>query len=836
MEALRHYTAHAGAGRRLGRHAGELARLLPELGQLVPGLPEPLRSDPETERYRLFDAVAAWLADVSAETPVLLVLDDLHWAAKPTLLLLRHVMRFPEALRLLVVATYRDSDVGRGHPLADLLADLPRLEAAERVPLTGLDVPAVLAFLEQAAGHDLGAEGGDLARTVWRETEGNAFFVAELVRHLTEAAAFAQRDGRWVVTRPVEDLGIPEGVRDVVGRRLSRLSEATNRVLACASVVGLEFDPRLVGTAGGFSENVVLDAVEASVAARLVVEVPGPAPRCRFAHALVRATLYDELSAARRVALHRRVAEAIEAAHAGALDDHLPQLAHHFARARDVDKAIEYASRAGDRALDQLAHDEAAAYYRQALELLDPAARPDGEARRCELLIALGEAQRRTGDPAYRQTLLDAAGLADHLGDGDALARAVLANSRGFFSISGGVDAPRVAALERALDRAATSDSPVRARLLANLADELGWSDQHERRQGLAAEALALARRSGDPVTLAYVLARRYPTLVTNAERRAEMVELEHLAAGLDAALLVWARLWRSLADLTLGHLEGYHRGLESAMELADELRQPLLRWPVAFLDAGRYRMAGRLDEAEARNQEAFTIGQAAGVDDAFQIYSATLWWIRYDQGRLDEVLDRYERRSKRADPHPFSLAHLGVAYCEVGRPGDAEHVLDRLAADEFAALPTNYARVYGLTMAAEVCAGVRDTERAAVLYGQLHPYRGLVATTGSLTPGAVDHYLGLLAAVEGRFDQAGRHFEAAHASHEALAAPTWLARTRLEWARMLLTCRGPGETPRARELLGQALATAREFGLTNVERRAVQLLTTGAPPGAVSA
>src|SRR5438105_4000437 len=365
-------------------------------------------------------------------------------------------MRFPEALRLLVVATYRDSDVGRGHPLADLLADLPRLEAAERVPLTGLAVPAVLALLEQAAGHDLGAEGGDLARTVWRETEGNAFFVAELVRHLTEAAAFAQRDGRWVVTRPVEDLGIPEGVRDVVGRRLSRLSEATNRVLACASVVGLEFDPRLVGTAGGFSENVVLDAVEASVAARLVVEVPGPAPRCRFAHALVRATLYDELSAARRVALHRRVAEAIEAAHAGALDDHLPQLAHHFARARDVDKAIEYASRAGDRALDQLAHDEAAAYYRQALELLDPAARPDGEARRCELLIALGEAQRRTGDPAYRQTLLDAAGLADHLGDGDALARAVLANSRGFFSISGGVDAPRVAALERALDRAAT--------------------------------------------------------------------------------------------------------------------------------------------------------------------------------------------------------------------------------------------------------------------------------------------------------------------------------------------------------------------------------------------
>src|SRR5207237_10759051 len=132
---------------------------------------------------------------------------------------------------------------------------------------------------------------------------------------------------------------------------------------------------------------------------------------------------------------------------------------------------------------------------------------------------------------------------------------------------------------------------------------------------------------------------------------------------------------------------------------------------------------------------------------------------------------------------------------------------------------PTNYARVYGLTMAAEVCAGVRDTERAAVLYGQLHPYRGLVATTGSLTPGAVDHYLGLLAAVEGRFDQAGRHFEAAHASHAALAAPTWLARTRLEWARMLLTCRGPGATPRAQELRGQGQGTASELGIAPVAR-----------------
>ena len=807
----------------LGRLASELVRLVPEVGEWVAGLSPPLRSDPDTERYRLFDAVAAWLGAVSETEPVLFVIEDLHWATRPTLLLLSHLLRSDEDLRLLVLVTFRDTPLDMTPELADLVAELLRLPAVERVRLGGLDEPSVGALMEAQAGHDLDDEGWALARIVHGETAGNPFYVREMLSLLAEKGDIVRRDGRWVPGQPLAELEVPDSVRDVVDRRLTRLPDRTSEMLAVAAVLGERFDLALLAEASGESETSVVETLRPAVGARLVTETD--AGRYQFIHALVRSALEDALGPTRGVQLHRAAGTAVEAIHAADLDAHLPQLAHHFARARDVDKAIDYASRAGDRALHQLAHDEAAAYYRKALELLDRAARPDGDARRCALLIALGEAQRRSGDPAYRQTLLDAAGLADHLGDSDALARAVLGNSRGFFSIAGGVDAERVVALERALDGTGTPNSPIRARLLATLADELVWSDQHERRQRLAAEALALARRSGDPVTLAYVLARRLTTLETNAERRAEMVELEQLAAGLDAALLVWARLWRSHADLTLGHLEGYHHGLDSAMELADELRQPLLRWPATFLNAGRHRVAGRLDEAEARNQEAFTIGQAAGVDDAFRIYHSTLCWIRYDQGRLDEVLDNLERRSRLDDLHPFGLAVLGIAYCEVGRPGDAEHVLDRLAADEFAALPTNYARAYGLTIAAEVCAGVRDAERAAVLYSQLHPYRGLVATAGTQTPGSVDHYLGLLATVEGRFEQAGRHFEAAHASNEALAAPTWIARTRLEWARMLLTRRQPGDTSRAQELLGQALETARELRLANIERKAVNLL-----------
>jgi class 3 adenylate cyclase len=288
VEALRHYVTGA-EERRLGRYAGELVRLLPDLAQLVGDLPEPLRSDPETERYRLFDALAAWLSDVSTEAPVLLVLDDLHWAAKPTLLLLRHVLRFPEPLRLLVVATYRDSDVGRGHPMSDLLAELRRDGGVDRLALTGLDTPAVAAFIETAAGHSLDDEAAqELPRVVWRETEGNPFFVAEVLRHLSESRAIEQREGRWVLNAAVGELGIPEGVRDVVGRRLSRLAQSTNRVLATAAVVGLEFEPAVVERAGGVGEDELLAALEEATLARLLVEAPGP--RYRFAHALVRAT------------------------------------------------------------------------------------------------------------------------------------------------------------------------------------------------------------------------------------------------------------------------------------------------------------------------------------------------------------------------------------------------------------------------------------------------------------------------------------------------------------------------------------------------------------------
>jgi class 3 adenylate cyclase/tetratricopeptide (TPR) repeat protein len=833
VEALRHdadHTPNEELGRRLGRYGGELARLVPELGERAPGLPPPLRSEPETERYRLFDAVASWLSASSAKEPILLVLDDLQWAAKPTLLLLRHVIGSQEPRRLLVVVTYRDSELGRTHPLTELLADLRRKSGVERISLSGLDRAGVSAFLQQAAGHKLGPETDDLARAIHDETEGNAFFMREVVRHLIETRGLHQEGGRWVMGRPVAELGIPEGVRDVVGRRLSRLSDETNRVLACASVVGLEFEPAVVQTAGGFPEDVMLCAMDEAVAARLVVEPPGAVSRNRFSHALVRATLYGELTATRRMALHRKVAQAIEAVHVAAIDDYLPALAHHWARAStapaETTKAVEYAARAGDRALAQLAHDEAVTYYREALDLLDAAEGLKDNSQRALLLVRLGEGQRRAGDAAHRQTLLDAATVAESVGDATTLAGAALANHRGFFSLAGRVDGERVAVLERALDAIGSSDSRVRARLLANLAEELGFSSQHERRERLAAEALAIARGLGEPTVLAHVLARRFSALVTTPERHEEMVELAALAAQLDdAALVFWARLWVSQTDLVTGDVEGFHRGLDGCARLAEELGQPTLQWTVAFIRTAESQIAGKLREAEEQGRRALELAQAAGVGDAFQMYSANLFWVRYEQGRLGEVLHPYERAAGRPSPNPTPLSMLALAYGELGRLDEARDLFNRLSTDDFAALSRNFMWIYSLTIAAEVCGSVGDAPRAATLYDRLVPYRGLMATAGAAATGCVDHYLGLLAAVLGRFGEADGYFHSAALFHERLAAPTRLARTRLEWARMLLSRGDSRDAERAAEFLQHALTTARELGLGNVERHATALL-----------
>jgi class 3 adenylate cyclase/tetratricopeptide (TPR) repeat protein len=833
VEALRHFADHLppeSLPDRLGRYGGELARLVPELAAQLPGLPPQLHSDPETERYRLFDAVAAWLAAVSAEEPLLLVLDDLQWAAKPTLLLLRHVARSSDTKGVLVLGAYRDTELGHDHPLVEVLADLRRQSGVDRISLTGLDLPGVAAWMEHAAGQPLAEEDFVLARAVHQETEGNPFFVREVFRHLVETGAVHREGGRWSARLPVEELGIPEGVREVVGKRLTRLSGGALQVLRTGAVVGAAFEPAVIEVAGDIEGEDLISALEEASDARLVIETGEG--RYRFAHSLVRDTVYEGLSALRRVALHRRVAEAIETVHASRLDDHLPALAHHWGRASapatHATRAALYAARAGSRALAQLAHDEAAHYYRQALELVEVAEEPPVETWRIDLLIGLGEAEHRSGATGYRAVLREAAERAERLGDADRLARAGLAGYRGLWEQSLAVETDRVAVLEAALRARGDREDPMRACLLAVLAAESMFSADRRQRREWSDNALALARRLGDLPTLATVLHSRCAAIWDPAmleERRANAAELRALTDDLgDPFVKVWASLYSFETAMEAAEVEVADRHLDAAQLSASEVERALW-WFSTFPRAGRVLLAGRVEEAETLAREALEIGLATQpLHEARITYGVQRFQIRFEQGRLGELVTKLAEAAA-DDGYPETRAMLAQTYCELGREDEARVAFEPLAGS-LAAIPPDPNWIVTVTRSAGVAAHLGDPAAAAVLYDLLAPYSDRVAGQGIVWTGAVAHYLGILARALGDLAAAEAHLARAADIHQRIGAPIWLARSRVEWAGVLLDRGGPAKAERARSLLGEALTTARALGVDAVERRAVDLLS----------
>jgi tetratricopeptide (TPR) repeat protein len=623
-------------------------------------------------------------------------------------------------------------------------------------------------------------------------------------------------------------------VRDVVGRRLSRLSGDANRALAVAAVAGQEFELAVVEQASNLDEEHLLAALDEAVAARLVAEITGQTSRYGFAHALVRATLYEELTGARRVALHRRVAEAIEEVHAGHLDDYLPSLAHHFAKAGgtldETARAVDYAARAGDRALAQLAHDESVAYYRQALELLRVEAGPSDDVRRLELLISLGEAQRQAGDADHRQTLLDAARLAKARGDASALCRSALANTRGsYMSAIGAVDTERVEVFESALDATAPGDSAARAELLAALALELTYSGVRDRRLALSDEAVAVARRLADTATLVRVLARRYLTIMapnTLDERLALTVELLPLTERLaDPMAIGWAWLLRVRVAMEHGDADETEHALTKLEAVAAELGQPTLQWFAHLIRAADLLARGHLEQAEHLAVQGARLAKATAQPDGATMMADQMFMLRWEQDRLADVEDQGRTLLARNPDWPLVRTKMGFLAAVLDRREACATIFESLAVKEFADVPVDVVWGSAMTQLTAMASYLEDRPRANLLYELLLPYENQVVTLSTACYGCVAHHLAVLATTTQRFDQAESHFHAAAQRHSDMGAQPWLARTRLEWARMLLTRRQPGDAERARELLGRALTTARELGLANVERRAVALL-----------
>jgi tetratricopeptide (TPR) repeat protein len=796
----------------------DLAHIVPELrGRLD----ESAAADSEQARFRLFDSVSAFLRAASRRTPLVLVLDDLHAGDKASVFLLRFLARELRDARVLVLATYRDLDLARSHPLSETIGDLLAERCTSRVTLDGIGIDDVARFIELAAAIQ---PPPGLVATVYRETEGNPLFVNEVVRLLVAEGQLDRADdaASWSLT-------IPDGVREVIRRRLDRVSDACSRFLALAAVVGREFDLAVLERAGEESEDRRMDLLDEAIAARLVVEVADPPGCLRFSHVLIQEVLYGEIPGPRRARMHARIGRALEELHGSRTGTHLDELAYHFVAAAEYEKGVDYAARAGEQAAQRLAYEEAVSSYERALAALERLRAPD-EVRGCELLLALGDAASHSGEPELaKDACARAARLARGLRDPERLARAAL--GYGGPSVTFGVvDAVLVDLLEEALAALPDGDGALRAMLLSRLAAELYFSaGLEERRVTLSREAVEMARRLELPAVLAYALNARHGALSgpENVEDRlavaTETVELAQRAG--DRALEVQGRARRVVDLLELGDLVAANREIEAHASLADELRERSHQWYTLVWRSMRAHLDGKFDEAVRLAGEALALGRRLHESEAIQCYTVQMFFSRTAQGRTAELEELFEPW-RELQTVPGWHAASAQLHSDAGRVEEARREFQPLAANGFADLPRDNTWLPAIACAAEACAFLQDASSAAVLYSLLRPYatRNVVAVDGWICLGAAARLLGLLGATMGDWERSGMHFEAALALNKQLGARPWLAGTQYQYAEMLLVRDGPADRVRAAELLGEAIETAERLGMTRLLERGAAL------------
>jgi hypothetical protein len=671
-------------------------------------------------------------------------------------------------------------------------------------------------------------DGWALATAIHGESEGNPFFVGEILRSLREEGAIiVGDDGTWRAAGAVESLGIPESVREVVGRRLDRLPEAANEVLSAAAVVGRDFELDVLVLLVDRPEAELLDLLEEAVDARLVDETG--VGRFRFSHALVRATLYDEQRVTRRARLHLRVGEAIEQVHADDLDGHLGELAHHFERAAaggSPTKALEYARRAGDEALRQLAHDEALARFEDAVEMLAP---DTSAVDRCDVLLGLGQAQRSVGDPGGRSSLLAAAAVARELGDGTRLARAALALHRGYFGSFGEVDQERIDAVQAALELVGEHDSAVRARLLAVLATESVFAIDLAERRAISDEALTIARRLDEPVTLGNVLATRHNAIFhisTLDERIANTDELRALAARLDDPNLVfWGGYCTWATGAEAGDGERARAGLEVCREVATTTGMATHCWIERFVRAAQALVDGRLVDAEALAEESFALGAEAAEPDAVLYYGVQLFFLRREQGRLLELEElTAEAVSGTTGKGSIELLHA-LLLSEVGRGDDALAIIDRLCTDGVAgAFGDNQVWSSQLFGVAEVAHRHGRTDLAEQLLPLLDPIADRVALNGLAYFGPLALARAFVRATLGQVEGALEDARRATSQCEAMGAEALALRSALAHAELLVAV----DPEAARTMAAATGERAGALGLDVLVARASALVGRG--------
>ena len=780
--------ALAAAGERLTAPevgAGELAELVPELRRHFPAV---ATLNSEGARFRVYEAVADLLRTTAHECPIVLAIDDLHAGDAPSLLLLQFVARNLRSMRVLLLCAYRDVDPVPGSALVETLAALAREPGTARLALGPLSEADVVRYVALTAAE---LSSPDTIAALHAETDGNPLFLGETVRLMAT-------EGR---------LAVPQSVRDVVSRRVGHLSPECGAVLTLASVLGREFD---IAPLTLLAEGDVLDVLDEALAARVLADVPGAPGRLRFAHMVIRDTLYEQLTSVRRVQMHARALAALEAS-----DGDPAELAHHATGARDDAKHALYARRAGDHAMSVLAYEEAARHYHGALETVRD------RQPRCELMLALGNAEIRSGDTAAgKRAFLEAADLARDPRD---LARAAYGyGGRNVYARAGG-DPHMIPLLERALDALGDEDPELRVLMLARLAGALRDQHSRERRDRISYEAVDLARRATGPATLAYALEARVaaltgPDTIEECLALGRQMEQAAIRSG-DAEQIAAAHTHQIAVELIGGDLASATRRVEDALRTAGTLRQPARMWVAAAMHAVVELAVGHLEAAEALIEEALAIGERAQPDMAVPAYHQQRYGLLELTGSLTDA-EAGIAQLVSASPRRSFRCFLAHAYAATERRDEAAREIQILTRE---GLPLDASWPLAVSMLAEACAWLDDADSATLLYAQIHPWRHLVAADATDGyRGAMSRYVGQLATTLDRFDDAETHFVDAAAANKCMGAHPWHAFTLHDHGRMLLRRGDTGA--RARELIDAAHDQCGRLGIvppTSDRRRA---------------
>jgi DNA-binding CsgD family transcriptional regulator/tetratricopeptide (TPR) repeat protein len=817
----------------LGTGGGELTRLLPDLPARVGELPAPVDADPDTERHRLHTAVTDLLAAISRTRPVLLILEDVHWADAPTLLLLRQLTRAAGDARLLLLATFRDTEADVPEALSETLADLRRSDDVVWLRLAGFSDEEVTEFVRRAAGGEAGTGLPELAGAIGDLTEGNAFLVCELWRALVETEVVDVAGGAIHLTRPLTELGTPESVREVVSQRLSRLGAGTTDFLGLAATAGPEFDLDTIRRAAALDEAQLLAALDEAVHSGMIEELPSRRLGYRLTHELVRRALYDRLSGLRRAELHLAVGEALEGGEerSGRV---LADLAHHFTAAAPLGEAsrgVEYnllAARAATAALD---FEEAADRLRAALEL--PI---ESSSLRAEAFLELGTASHRAGKaPDAMEAFRAAAEIAREQQDAALLARAAIGYEEAGWR-PGFADIGAVELLEEATAALGLESSELRVGLLGGLARALDFQGDHERGAAVRTSAVTMARELQDRSGLAKVLMRSYWSRGTSPmeEIVAMLTEARDLGEDLgNTEIRAEAMAWRVPAFVVRCDIESARREVVALLETAEQTAQPFMLHVAEHYGSAIALGDGRLDEAEARADRSHEWSRLLTGRDASGVYGIQMFSIRREQGRLAElapVIRILAGEARREGPWRPGLVSLLV---ELGMEEEARRELTQLADDGLDAFRESL-WLASLTYLTDACAALRDEATAAIVYPELEPFAGANVMIGHLVGcyGAADRYLGMLATTLGEWERAEQHFERAMELNRQMGSATWLAHTAYEYAHLLLT-RPSGDRDRAGALLAEAAELAERIGMTTLLSRAAAL-GTSAPGNAL--